>query len=92
VWVILSTLKKVWLYANKYKWLLILGIIFTILNVITSMIPGEIIKRIVDDVIKGGNIDYLPPLLIALSIVAVLRSGSIFMRDIFWQAFHKEFL
>ena len=86
----LSTLKKVWLYANKYKWLLILGILITISNVITSMIPGEIIKRIIDDVIKGGNIDYLPPLLITLSIVAILRSGSIFYERYFLASFSQR--
>ncbi len=86
----MSTLKKIWLYANKYKWLFILGILFVILNVITSMIPGEIIKRIVDDVIRGGNIDYLTPLLIVLSIVAVLRSGCVFFERYFLEGFSQS--
>lgn len=86
----MSVIKKIWFYANTYKRLFIFGIIFTILNVITSMLPGEIIKRIIDDVIKGGTINLLPPLLIALSIVAVLRSGSIFFERYFLESFSQS--
>ncbi len=86
----MSVLKKIWFYANTYKRLFILGIIFTIMNVITSMLPGEITKRIIDDVIRGGNIDLLPILLIALSIVAILRSGSIFFERYFLESFSQS--
>lgn len=82
-------LKKIWIFAKKYKWQFILGIIFTILNVISSMIPGEITKRIVDDVIQEGNTYILPSLLIALSITAILRSSSIFFERFFLEKFSQ---
>ncbi|MFW6281634.1 MAG: ABC transporter ATP-binding protein, partial [bacterium] len=77
---------------SKHKIVCILGIIFTILNVVSSMIPGYITRLIIDDVISEGNIDFLPILLLALMITAIFRSSSIFFERYFTEKFSQNVL
>jgi len=82
-------IRKLWVFTKKYRWQFIAGIVFTILNVLTSMIPGEITKRVVDDVITIGNIYLLPGLLLALLVGSLLRSVSIFLERFFTESFSQ---
>ncbi|HLV09565.1 MAG TPA: ABC transporter ATP-binding protein [Halanaerobiales bacterium] len=85
----MEIIRKLWVFTKKYRWQFIAGIVFTILNVLTSMIPGEITKRVVDDVITIGNIYLLPGLLLALLVGSLLRSVSIFLERFFTESFSQ---
>lgn len=78
--------RKLWAFVKVYKWQLYLGIFFTIMNVVTSMIPGEITQRIVDDVIRSGNTAILLVLLAALTVTSLFRAGSIFLERLFMES------
>lgn len=85
-------IKKLWRFTGRYKWLLLAGVLFTILNVVTSMIPGYINRKIIDDVIVGSDTGILPGLLVSLFIVYIFRSLSVFFERYFLERFSQDTL
>ncbi|MFW6287348.1 MAG: ABC transporter ATP-binding protein [bacterium] len=88
----MDILKKIWGFTKVYKGILILGIMFTIIHVVSSMVPGLITRRLTDEVIKGGQMDLLPGLLIILAIAAIIRSISIFFERFFLESVSQNVL
>lgn len=70
----MDVFKKLWVYVGKYKLFLFSGIIFVVFNILASMVPGYINRRIIDDVITIGNIKILPGLLLIYIVITVTRS------------------
>ncbi|MEJ6950558.1 ABC transporter ATP-binding protein [Natronospora cellulosivora (SeqCode)] len=88
----MSVFKKIWSFASRHKFICFLGVLFTILNVVSSMVPGYITRLIIDDVITQGNINFLPTLLLVLMIATLLRSTSIFFERYFTESFSQNVL
>ncbi|AGB40793.1 ABC-type multidrug transport system, ATPase and permease component [Halobacteroides halobius DSM 5150] len=70
----MKVFKKLWPYISRYHYLFYGGILFVILNVGVSMVPGYINRKIIDDVITNGQVELLTRLLIAYMGVTILRS------------------
>src|SRR5690554_934125 len=87
---LMSVFIKIWNFASKHKFICFLGILFTIFNVISSMVPGYITRLIIDDVITNGDIDLLPVLLLFLMLGALFRSASIFFERYFTESFSQN--
>lgn len=88
----MEILKKIWGFTNVYKGMLVLGIISTIIHVVSSMVPGVITQQLTDEVIKGGQLEILPTLLTVLAIAAIIRSVSIFFERFFLESVSQNVL
>ncbi|MGM0369017.1 MAG: ABC transporter ATP-binding protein [Bacillota bacterium] len=76
----MNVLKKIWGYVKNYKLIFYSGILFIILNVLTSMVPGYLNRKIIDQVIRGSKTELLAGFLIAYMVATVLRSIFIFVQ------------
>ncbi len=66
-------MKKVSNYILKYWYAYVLGILFTATAVSLDMLSPQVTKRIIDDVIVGGDIDLLPKLLLIILTIGIGR-------------------
>lgn len=62
-------------YLRKYRWLILSGLFLLLISSVLLLVNPKISGMIVDDVIKGGDYDLLPKLLIIMIVVSLLRSG-----------------
>lgn len=70
----MDILKKLWIYIRRYKFMFYGGFLFIVLNVLTSMIPGYLNRRVIDDVIRDNKTELLLGFLLSYMLAAVLRS------------------
>jgi ATP-binding cassette, subfamily B, multidrug efflux pump len=66
-------MNKVTKYIIKYWFAYVLGILFTVASVALDMLSPQVTKRIIDNVIIGGDLDLLPTLLIIVFIIGFGR-------------------
>lgn len=66
-------MKKLSSYIKKYWYVYFFAIIFMIISVSLDMLSPQITKRIIDDVIVGGNINLLSKLLLGILLIGVGR-------------------
>ncbi len=66
-------MKKISSYILKYWYGYIFGIVCIVIAVSLDMLSPQVTKRIIDDVITGGNMALLPKLLIMILIIGLGR-------------------
>ncbi|TDP88802.1 ATP-binding cassette subfamily B protein [Halanaerobium saccharolyticum] len=88
----MAELKKLWNYVRNYKLYLIVGLIFIIFNVLLSMIPGYLNRRIIDDVITAGKMELLFSFLVAYIIANLLRATVIMVHRYYTESLSQNIL
>ena len=88
----MAELKKLWNYVRNYKLYLIVGLIFIIFNVLLSMIPGYLNRRIIDDVITAGKMELLFGFLVAYIIANLLRATVIMVHRYYTESLSQNIL
>ncbi|MFW6281173.1 MAG: ABC transporter ATP-binding protein [Halanaerobium sp.] len=88
----MTELKKLWLYIRKYKLFFLGGLFFIILNVVFSMIPGYLNRRIIDDVIDGQQLELLFGFLTAYIAANFLRAAAIMVQRYFTESLSQNLL
>lgn len=88
----MKELKKLFLYVKKYKLFFFGGLLFIILNVVFSMAPGYLNRRIIDDVITGQQINLLFGFLVAYVVANFLRSAAIMGQRFFTESLSQNLL
>lgn len=74
-----ETLKKVWKYIDKYKYFLILSMIFAVITVSLTLYAPILVGRAIDCIVGAGNVDFseigrvLIKLVIIILITAVVQ-------------------
>lgn len=53
-----ETLKKVWKYIDKYKYFLILSMIFAVITVSLTLYAPILVGRAIDCIVSAGNVDF----------------------------------
>src|SRR6056297_583656 len=85
-------LKKLWNYVRDYKFYLFTGLVFIIFNVLLSMIPGYLSRRIIDDVINARQMELLAGFLAAYIIANLLRAGVIMVHRYYTESLSQNIL
>lgn len=75
-------MKKISSYIRKYWYAYVFAIICMVISISLDMLSPQITKSIIDDVIKGGNIDLLDTLLIGIVLIGVGRSIFGYLKEI----------
>lgn len=88
----MTEIKKLWAYLKNYRLYFFAALIFIILNVVFSMIPGYLNRRIIDDVIRGQQLKLLFSLLTAYVIATLLRSIAIMLQRFFTESLSQNLL
>lgn len=88
----MTEIKKLWAYLKNYRLYFFAALIFIILNVVFSMIPGYLNRRIIDDVIRGQQLKLLFSLLTAYVIATLLRSIAIMLQRFFTENLSQNLL
>ncbi|SFL70139.1 ABC transporter ATP-binding protein [Halanaerobium salsuginis] len=88
----MTEIKKLWAYLKNYRLYFFAALIFIILNVVFSMIPGYLNRRIIDDVIRGQQLKLLFSLLTAYVIATLLRSIAIMLQRFFTEILSQNLL
>ncbi len=88
----MTELKKLWNYVSDYKLYLFSGLLFIVFNVILSMIPGYLNRRIIDDVITAGKMELLLGFLIAYVIANLLRATVIMVHRYYTESLSQNIL
>lgn len=71
-----ETLKKVWKYIDKYKYFLILSMIFAIITVSLTLYAPILVGRAIDCIVGAGNVDFaeIGRILIKLVIIILITA------------------
>lgn len=85
-------LRKLWGYIKKYKLYFYGGLLFIIFNVLISMLPGYLNRRIIDDVIRDKKMQLLATFLIAYIVATLLRSVAIMVQRYFTESLSQNLL
>ena len=88
----MAELKKLWNYVRNYKLYLIGALIFIIFNVLLSMIPGYLNRRIIDDVITEKKMELLAVFLVIYIIVNLLRATVIMVHRYYTESLSQNIL
>jgi ATP-binding cassette subfamily B protein len=88
----MAELKKLWNYVRNYKLYLFAALIFIIFNVLFSMIPGYLNRRIIDDVINGQKMELLAGFLVAYVIANLLRATVIMVHRYYTESLSQNIL
>ncbi len=88
----MTELKKLWNYGRSYKFYLFAGLLFIIFNVLLSMIPGYLNRRIIDDVINGQKIELLLVFLAVYLAVNLLRAAVIMIHRYYTESLSQNIL
>lgn len=67
-----ETLKKVWKYIDKYKYFLILSMIFAVITVSLTLYAPILVGRAIDCIIGAGNVDFAEIGRILLKLVIII--------------------
>lgn len=74
-------MKKITTYIREHIWAYLLATFAMVVSTSLTMISPMLTKTIIDDVIKGGQIDLLTPLLIGIMIVGVGRMIFMYIKE-----------
>ncbi|MFN2340854.1 MAG: ABC transporter ATP-binding protein [Halanaerobium sp.] len=88
----MAELKKLWNYVRNYKLYLFAGLIFIIFNVLFSMIPGYLNRRIIDDVINNQKMELLAGFLVAYVVANLLRAAVIMVHRYYTESLSQNIL
>jgi len=88
----MTELKKLWNYGRGYKFYLFAALLFIIFNVLLSMIPGYLNRRIIDDVINGQKIELLLGFLAAYLAANLLRAAVIMVHRYYTESLSQNIL
>jgi len=66
-------MKKISSYILKYWYAYALALVFMVISISLDMLSPQVTKRIIDDVIMGGNMGIFPKLLLLIFIIALGR-------------------
>lgn len=77
--------KRILGYVGKYKGKAIAAVSLLILFILLNMITPLISKHMIDDVIRGGNRQLFPILLVAIIIVAAIKGLAQYFRGYFFE-------
>lgn len=88
----MTEIKKLWAYLKNYRLYFFGALIFIILNVVFSMIPGYLNRRIIDDVIRDQQLKLLFSLLTAYVTATLLRSIAIMLQRFFTESLSQNLL
>lgn len=88
----MAELKKLWNYVSNYKLYLSAGLIFIVFNVLFSMIPGYLNRRIIDDVINGQKMELLAGFLAAYVAANLLRATVIMVHRYYTESLSQNIL
>ena len=88
----MAELKKLWNYLRRYKFYLFTGLLFIIFNVLLSMIPGYLNRRIIDDVINGQKIELLLGFLAVYLAANLLRAAVIMVHRYYTESLSQNIL
>lgn len=71
-----ETLKKVWKYIDKYKYFLILSMIFAVITVSLTLYAPILVGRAIDCIVGAGNVDFseIGRILIKLVIIILITA------------------
>lgn len=71
-----ETLKKVWKYIDKYKYFLILSMIFAVITVSLTLYAPILVGRAIDCIVGKGNVDFseIGRILIKLVIIILITT------------------
>lgn len=71
-----ETLKKVWKYIDKYKYFLILSMIFAVITVSLTLYAPILVGRAIDCIVGKGNVDFseIGRILIKLVIIILITA------------------
>lgn len=67
-----ETLKKVWKYIDKYKYFLILSMIFAVITVSLTLYTPILVGRAIDCIVTAGNVDFSEIGRILLKLVIII--------------------
>lgn len=67
-----ETLKKVWKYIDKYKYFLILSMIFAVITVSLTLYAPILVGRAIDCIVGAGNVDFSEIGRILLKLVIII--------------------
>lgn len=67
-----ETLKKVWKYIDKYKYFLILSMIFAVITVSLTLYAPILVGRAIDCIVTAGNVDFAEIGRILLKLVIII--------------------
>lgn len=67
-----ETLKKVWKYIDKYKYFLILSMIFAVITVSLTLYAPILVGRAIDCIVTAGNVDFSEIGRILLKLVIII--------------------
>ncbi len=67
-----ETLKKVWKYIDKYKYFLILSMIFAVITVSLTLYAPILVGRAIDCIVGAGNVDFAEIGRILLKLVIII--------------------
>lgn len=67
-----ETLKKVWKYIDKYKYFLILSMIFAVVTVSLTLYAPILVGRAIDCIVGAGNVDFTEIGRILLKLVIII--------------------
>ena len=72
-----ETLKKVWKYIDKYKYFLILSMIFAVITVSLTLYAPILVGRAIDCIVGAGNVDFdeIGRILIKLVIIILITAA-----------------
>lgn len=72
-----ETLKKVWKYIDKYKYFLILSMIFAVITVSLTLYAPILVGRAIDCIVGKGNVDFseIGRILIKLVIIILITAA-----------------
>ncbi len=72
-----ETLKKVWKYIDKYKYFLILSMIFAVITVSLTLYAPILVGRATDCIVGAGNVDFseIGRILIKLVIIILITAA-----------------
>lgn len=83
-------MKRVTKFIKKYWYAYVLGVLFTLIAVSLDMLAPQVTKRVIDNVIVGGDLDLLPTLLLIVFIIGIGRCIFQYMKEFTYDFFSSK--
>ena len=83
-------MNKLSYYLKKYWYLYALGILITVIAVILDMLPPQITKRMIDNVIIGGEMNLLPFLLAMILIINICKAIFSYLKELIFDSLSSK--
>lgn len=85
-------IRFIWQHLKGKRFVFILGLLMTLLTSAVVIVNPYLEKILVDDVIKGGKLDWLLPILGIMSLVVLVKTGLHMLKVVFMEQASQNML